>query len=86
LPGLVWIGWDGRGKQRLGMVFLMGTTMKFLIFRDAAGEWRWRCKARNGRIIAESGEGYTRKAMAIKRLHIFRFAVQTKTVPVIVQD
>lgn len=30
-------------------------------YRDAAGEWRWRLKARNGRIVADSAEGYTRK-------------------------
>lgn len=39
--------------------------MKFHIYRDARGEWRWRLKARNGRIVADSGEGYVRKAGAI---------------------
>lgn len=29
------------------------------IFRDAAGEWRYRVKGRNGEIMATS-EGYTR--------------------------
>ena len=29
-------------------------------YRDRAGEWRWRLKARNGRILADSAEGYTR--------------------------
>lgn len=36
--------------------------MKFQIYQDAAGEWRWRAKARNGEIMADSAEGYTRKA------------------------
>lgn len=31
-------------------------------YRDRAGEWRWRLKARNGRILADSAEGYTRYA------------------------
>lgn len=31
------------------------------IYEDSSGEWRWRRKARNGEIIATSGEGYTRK-------------------------
>jgi len=35
--------------------------MKFHIYRDKAGEYRWRLVARNGRIRADSGEGYTRK-------------------------
>lgn len=35
--------------------------MKFHIYRDRKGEYRWRLRARNGRIIATSGEGYKRK-------------------------
>lgn len=31
---------------------------------QAADGWRWRMIARNGRIIADSGEAYTRKASA----------------------
>ena len=27
---------------------------KIEIYQDAAGEWRWRLKARNGRIVAMS--------------------------------
>ena len=30
----------------------------FEVYRDAAGEHRWRLVARNGRIVADSGEGY----------------------------
>lgn len=33
----------------------------FQVYADAAGEWRWRLVAGNGRIIAESGEGYRQK-------------------------
>jgi uncharacterized protein YegP (UPF0339 family) len=33
--------------------------MKFHIYKDSAGEWRWRLKSANGRIIADSGEGYS---------------------------
>lgn len=36
---------------------------KIEIYQDAAGEWRWRLKASNGRIVA-SGEGYKTKAGA----------------------
>ena len=35
------------------------------IFRDKKGEWRWHVKARNGRIVADSGEGYTRKSRCV---------------------
>ncbi len=39
---------------------------RFEIFRDRAGEWRWRLVHRNGNIIATSGEGYTSKQNALK--------------------
>lgn len=33
-------------------------------YEDKAGEWRWRLKATNGKIIATSGEGYNSKSNA----------------------
>lgn len=33
----------------------------FRVYKDNGGEWRWRLVAGNGRIIAESGEGYHHK-------------------------
>lgn len=36
--------------------------MKFVLYRDQPGEFRWRLVASNGRIIADSGEGYKNKA------------------------
>lgn len=38
----------------------------FEVFRDSAGEWRWRLVHRNGNVIAASGEGYTRRHNAEK--------------------
>ena len=32
--------------------------MTYYYFKDHKGEWRWHLKAANGRIIADSGEGY----------------------------
>jgi uncharacterized protein YegP (UPF0339 family) len=37
---------------------------KFELYRDGRQEFRWRLKASNGEVIAESGEGYTTKASA----------------------
>lgn len=34
------------------------------IYMDSRKEWRWRMKAHNGKIIADSGEGYKRKGNA----------------------
>ena len=33
-------------------------TMKYNVYRDYLNQWRWRLKAANGKIIADSGEGY----------------------------
>lgn len=41
--------------------------MKFEIYKDASGEWRWRLVAKNNRIVADSGEGYKRKS-AVKKI------------------
>lgn len=38
----------------------------FDIFKAKDG-WRWRLWARNGRIVAVSGEAYKRKAAAVKQ-------------------
>jgi hypothetical protein len=39
----------------------MSRTATFEVYRDSAGEWRWRLVASNGNIIADSGEGYSSK-------------------------
>ena len=36
----------------------------FEVYRDHAGEWRWRLVHRNGNIIADGGEGYSSKRAA----------------------
>ena len=37
----------------------------FELYKDNAGEFRWRLRHENGNIIADSGEGYTTKANAM---------------------
>lgn len=34
----------------------------FEIYKDKSGQFRWRLKAANGKIIADSGEGYVAKS------------------------
>lgn len=41
---------------------------QFELYQDRASEWRWRLVHNNGNIIADSGEGYNRKATARKGL------------------
>lgn len=40
--------------------------MKFELYTDKAGEWRWRLKHSNGNILATTSEGYSSKASALK--------------------
>ena len=36
--------------------------MRFEIYKDAGGDWRWRLRTLNGNVIADSAEGYERRA------------------------
>jgi uncharacterized protein YegP (UPF0339 family) len=38
--------------------------LKFEVFQDKAGEYRWRLKAANGAVLATPGQGYKDKAAA----------------------
>lgn len=39
------------------------------VYPDKAGEWRWRLKASNGRIIADGAEGYSEKRHAYRAVY-----------------
>jgi uncharacterized protein YegP (UPF0339 family) len=38
----------------------------FDVYQTINGEWRWRLWSRNGRIVADSGEGYKRRRDAVR--------------------
>ena len=38
--------------------------IRFELYADKGGKWRWRAKARNGRIVAASGESFASKSNA----------------------
>ncbi|SNS89512.1 hypothetical protein SAMN06295912_12234 [Sphingomonas laterariae] len=40
--------------------------MKFTVYKDKAGEFRWRLVHANGNILATASEGYSSKASALK--------------------
>ena len=46
---------------------------KVEFFRDNKDEWRWRVRAANNKIVAESGEGYFRRVDAERGLKVARF-------------
>ncbi len=54
--------------------------MKYEIYQDKRGEWRWRLKAANGRILAVSSEGYTYKLDCFDCMNHTR---NSRTAPVI---
>ena len=37
---------------------------RFIIYCDKSGRWRWRLVAGNGRIVADSGQGYQNRVAA----------------------
>jgi len=55
---------------------------KLEIYRDGRREWRWRLRASNGRIVADSGEGYCRRASVRKAVERVR-SILTGEVPIV---
>jgi uncharacterized protein YegP (UPF0339 family) len=47
----------------------------FEVYQDNAGEWRWRLVHRNGNILADSGEGYTRRNDANRAVERIRTGI-----------
>jgi len=43
---------------------MAGESDKFEVYQDKRGEWRWRRKASNGKIVGAATEGYNSKADA----------------------
>ena len=61
------------------------TTTTFHIYRAGDG-WRWRAVRANGRIMADSGEAYTRKAGARRAVWRFIAAVDRENIRVAYED
>lgn len=49
----------------------------FEVFKDAAGEWRWRLTAPNGNVLADSGEGYRRRHVAVNAVQTLKKVAAT---------
>jgi len=60
VEGLVGPGQEPRSRAR------------FELYRDRADEWRWRLVHHNGNIVADGGEGYSRKRSARNGLESVR--------------
>jgi len=57
-----------------------GSPKEFELYSDNAGEIRWRLKAKNGRVIATSGEGYKNKSDAEHAISLVKNASNTTVV------
>ncbi|MFA1610610.1 HVO_2922 family protein [Halobellus rubicundus] len=55
-----------------GADYLRFDPTAFETYRDAAGAWRWRLVHRNGNVLADSGEGYTRRRDAKRAIDRIR--------------
>jgi uncharacterized protein YegP (UPF0339 family) len=53
---------------------------KFEVYKDNAGEFRWRLKAANGEIVATSSEGYTYKQSCLKGIELVQMNAASATV------
>lgn len=54
----------------------MPRKLKFQIYCDKKGEYRWRLLSSNGKILADSGEGYKRAGAMKGSLNAFITAIQ----------
>jgi len=57
-----------------------GSPREFEIYKDASGEFRWRLRAKNGRIIANSGDGYKNRADAEHAIGLVKNATSETTI------
>lgn len=46
--------------------------MVYIIYIDRSGQWRWRLRAANNRIIADSGEAYNKKADCLHGIELVK--------------
>jgi uncharacterized protein YegP (UPF0339 family) len=53
---------------------------KFELYKDSAGEYRWRLKAANGEIVAISSEGYTFKQSCVSAIELVQKHAASATV------
>lgn len=48
---------------------MRGPSMAVTLYRDVPGKWRWRLWNRNGKIMADSGQGYVRRIDCLRAAH-----------------
>ena len=54
--------------------------LKFQMYRDSKGGYRWKLKSANGKVIATGGESYTAKASCLSGIDLVMKGAATATV------
>lgn len=62
--------------------------VEFEVYRQdslivGGGSWRWRARAKNGRIVADGGEGYSSKSAAVKAVERLILQIATDQVRIL---
>lgn len=53
---------------------------EFEVYKDKAGEYRWRLQANNNEVVADSNEGYASKSSCLHGIDVVRQIAQTAPV------
>lgn len=54
--------------------------MKFEVYKDKKHEWRWRLRANNRKIIADSGESYVNKKDCLDGIELVKGSAAAEVV------
>ncbi|MEZ5428726.1 MAG: DUF1508 domain-containing protein [Pyrinomonadaceae bacterium] len=60
--------------------------MKYVIYKDASSQYRWRFVASNGRIISDSGESYFHKSDCERGIEIMKNSANAPVVDTTTQS
>lgn len=59
--------------------------LHFFVYPDKKGEWRWRIKAGNGQVMADSGEGYGKKGNCLRAIDKIAIVFKTQD-PIVITE
>jgi uncharacterized protein YegP (UPF0339 family) len=59
-------------ERRIALSHERSSPMHFEFYKDAANEWRWNLHAANGRIIADSSEGYKNRGDMMRGISLVK--------------
>lgn len=54
--------------------------MRFELYRDHAGGWRWRLRTQNGNVVADSAEAYAHRADCERGIELVKSSATASTV------